>query len=106
MFKEFWGYRLEFQKTHSKSLQLDMAKSEKKIEQLLDHIVDAESTSVVSAYEKRIGELQLEKQVMQEKIAKCGRPLRDFDESFQTSMDFLATPHQLWVTGRMAHPRG
>ncbi|HFD32375.1 MAG TPA: hypothetical protein ENJ28_06705 [Gammaproteobacteria bacterium] len=30
-------------------------------------IVDAELTAVVSAYEKRTGELQLEKQIMQEK---------------------------------------
>ena len=101
MFKELWEYRLEFQKTHSKSLQLDMAKSEKKIEQLLDRIVAAESTAVVSAYEKRIGELQLEKQIMQEKVANCGRPLRGFDESFRTAMDFLANPYELWGTGRM-----
>jgi site-specific DNA recombinase len=45
--------------------------------------------------------LQLEKEIMQEKIAKCSRPIRDFDESFRTSMDFLANPHQLWATGRM-----
>ena len=101
MFRELWEYRLEYQKTHRKSLELEMAKTEKKIGQLLDRIVDAESTSVISAYEKRIGELQLEKQIMQEKVANCGRPLRDFDESFRTSMDFLGNPHQLWATGRM-----
>jgi len=44
------------------------------IEQLLDRIVDAESNEVVKAYEKRIGQLQLDKHVMKEKIAKCGRP--------------------------------
>ncbi len=58
--------------------------------------MDAESTVVVSAYEKRIGELQLEKQIMQEKVALCGRPLRDFDESFLSVMDFLSNPHELW----------
>ncbi len=101
MFKELWEYRLEYQKTHSKALQLEMNKTEKKIEQLLDRIVNAESTAVVSAYEKRIGELQLEKQIMQEKVANCGRPLRGFDESFRTAMDFLSNPHELWASGRM-----
>ena len=101
MFKELWEYRLEYQKTHNKSLQLEMNKTEKKIEQLLDRIVDAESTAVVSAYEKRIGKLQLEKQIMQEKVANCGRPLRDFDESFRTAMDFLSNPHELWASGRI-----
>ncbi|MEW8072637.1 MAG: recombinase family protein [Candidatus Thiodiazotropha sp.] len=101
MFKDLWNYRLEFQKTHSKSLALEIAKTERKIEQLLDRIVDAESNAVVSAYEKRIGQLQLEQQVMQEKIARCGRPIRDFDESFRTAMDFLANPHELWASGCM-----
>jgi len=68
---------------------------------LLDRIVDAESDNIISAYEKRIGQLQLDKQVMQEKIANCGRPIRDFDKSFRTAMDFLTNPYQLWITGRM-----
>lgn len=41
---------------------------------MLDRIVNAASTAVVSAYEQRIGELALEKQIMQEKVALCGRP--------------------------------
>ena len=63
--------------------------------------MDAESTAVVTAYEKRIGELQLEKQIMQEKVALCDRPLRGFDESFRTAMDFLSNPYELWVSGRI-----
>ncbi len=101
MFKDLWGYRVASQKDHSKSLELEISKGERKIEQLLDRIVDAESDSVVSAYEKRIGQLQFDKQVMQEKISNCGRPIRDFDKSFRTAMDFLANPYQLWDTGRM-----
>ncbi len=78
-----------------------MNKTEKKIKQLLDRIVNAESTAVVSVYEERIGELQLEKRIMQEKVANCGSPLRGFDESFRTAMDFLANPHELWASGRI-----
>ena len=63
--------------------------------------MEAEDNTVVSAYEKRISQLQLDKQVMQEKIAKCGRPIRDFDDSFRTAMDFLANPHELWASERM-----
>ena len=63
--------------------------------------MEAESSSVVNAYEKCIDQLQLEKEIMQEKIAKCGSPIRDFDDSFRTAMDFLANPYQLWDTGRM-----
>lgn len=63
--------------------------------------MEAEDNTVVSAYEKRISQLQLDKQGMQEKIAKCGRPIRDFDDSFRTAMDFLANPHELWASERM-----
>ena len=101
MFKDLWNYRLEYQKTHSKALALEITKVERKIEQLLDRIVDAESNAVVGAYEKRIGELQLDKQIKQEKIANCGRPLGDFDDSFRTAIDFLSNPHQLWGTGHI-----
>ena len=101
MFRDLWDYRVAFQKSHSKSLELEINKTERKIEQLLDRIVEAEDNTVVSAYEKRISQLQLDKQVMQEKIAKCGRPIRDFDDSFRTAMDFLANPHELWASERM-----
>ncbi|MCU7829137.1 MAG: recombinase family protein [Candidatus Thiodiazotropha sp. (ex Myrtea sp. 'scaly one' KF741663)] len=101
MFKDLWNYRLEFQKTHNKSLALEISKTERKIEQLLDRIVNAESNAVISAYEKRIGQLQLEQQVMKEKISQCGRHVRGYDETFRTAMDFLANPHELWASGRM-----
>ena len=101
MFSDLWSYRLSLQKNHSKSLELEIKKAERKIEQLLDHIVDAESKEVMKAYERRINQLELDKQVMKEKIVKCGRPLRDFDASFRTAMEFLSNPHQIWATGRM-----
>ena len=101
MFSDLWNYRLALQKSYSKLLELEIAKTERKIEQLLDRIVDAESKDVVKAREKSIGQLQLDQNVMKEKIAKCGRPLKDFDEGFRTAMDCISNPHQLWATGRM-----
>jgi site-specific DNA recombinase len=101
MFRELWNYRVFFQKNHSKSLQEDIKKTERKIEQLLDRIVEAEESSVISAYEKRISQLQLDKHVMQEKISQCGRPLRGFDESFRTAMDFLSNPYELWASDKL-----
>lgn len=68
---------------------------------MLDRIVDAEFKDVVKACEKRIGQLQRDQNVMKEKIAKCGLPLKDFDKSFRTAMDCISNPHQLRATGRM-----
>ncbi|CAE6694911.1 hypothetical protein NTGZN8_130165 [Candidatus Nitrotoga fabula] len=68
---------------------------------MLDRIVDAEFKDVVKACEKRFGQPQRDQNVMKEIIAKCVRPLKDFDESFRTAMGFLSNPHQLRATGRM-----
>ncbi len=40
------------------------------------------------AFEKRIEKLETDKLVITEKITGCGRPSRDFKESFQAAMDF------------------
>ena len=71
--------------------------------------MEAESTAIVSAYEKRIGELQLEKQIMQEKVASCGQPLKDFDESFrtaETTLPFKALGHFSGGENKMARSGG
>jgi hypothetical protein len=40
-----------------------------------------------------------------EKIANCGRPLRSFDETLRTSLDFLANPCNLWTSERLEHKK-
>jgi Putative transposase len=61
--------------------------------------------SIVTAYEKRIRELEQRKIVLAERIANCGRPLRDFDESLRTSLDFLRNPWNLWNSERLESKR-
>ena len=40
-----------------------------------------------------------------ERIANCGRPLRDFDETLRTALDFLANPWNLWASERLEDKR-
>ncbi len=54
--------------------------------------MDADSTTLISDYEKRIQKLEKEKIAMKENIATCGKPVRGFDETFRTAMEFLANP--------------
>jgi len=96
MFETIWTHWAEFQKQRSRSLKAELVGIEKKIEQLLDRIVDADSSTLISAYEKHITNLEQEKIAMSEQIAACGRPVRGFDETFRTAMAFLASPWKLW----------
>ncbi len=67
--------------------------------------MDADSPAVIGAYERKIGELERDKLILAENIAKCGTPARDYDEVFQTAMSFLANPWNLWETGRLEDRR-
>ena len=67
----------------AKSLKLEISKTERRVEQLLDRIVEAESSSVVSTYEKRIGQLQLDKELMREKSPNVVAPSETLMKVFE-----------------------
>jgi hypothetical protein len=73
------------------------------VEQFLDRIAQAQLPSVITAYENRIRRLEERKIELNERIANCGRPLRGFDETLRTSLDFLANPCNLWA--RLEHKK-
>ena len=50
-------------------------------------------------------QLEEQKIVLSEKVANCGRPLRGFDETLRTSLDFLASPWNLWASERLEDKR-
>ena len=59
-------------------------------------ILSAKSPEVAEAYEDKVGSLQFKKAEISEQIAKLGIPVRSFDEMFEYSMRFLASPCSLW----------
>ncbi len=105
MFADLWSHRLTTQKTRSQSIAAEIAKLDKKVEQLLDRIVEADTPSVVRAYENRVQELEAQKAELKEKLADCGKPVRGFDETFRTAMEFLGKPHKLWGSERLEDKR-
>jgi hypothetical protein len=38
-------------------------------------------------------------------VADCGRPLRDFDSAYRTTMEFLENPQKLWFSNRLEDKR-
>lgn len=67
MFEDLWNHRFEMQKARNKSMAAEIIKIDKKIEQLLDRIVEADSLSIVRAYENRIKDLEAQKLEFKEK---------------------------------------
>ncbi len=100
MFEDVWNQRLAFAKEDKASLQRTIKTIDSKIETLVDRIVDAGSTSIASAYEKKIAGLEKERLLIAEKQAKTGAPLHAYDEMFELAMQFLANPWKLWESGQ------
>jgi site-specific DNA recombinase len=105
MVEDLWNHRLASEKASRTSLKTELAKVERDIERFLDRIAQAEPLSVITVYENRIRRLEERKIEISEKIANCGRPLRSFDETLRTSLDFLANPCNLWASDRLEHKK-
>ena len=105
MFRDLWDAKLAGARTQGATLEKDVRAIERKIEQLLDRIVEAEGASLIAAYEKRIRDLETEKALMREKIASCGKPIASFGETYRTAFDFLANPCRLWHSPRLEDRR-
>jgi len=92
MFKDAWDMRADQGKQRAKRLGVECRHIDSKIETFLDRIVDADSTTIVTAYEQRIRKLEARKIKLSEKVAQCGRPVKGVEETFQTTIDFLGNP--------------
>ena len=101
MFREIWEHRLAYAESEKAVQRKQIAELDKQVAQLLDRIVDASSGSVVSAYERRIAQLEEEKIILSGKLARTGQPVRDFNGSLRTALLFLSSPWKLWVSDRL-----
>ncbi len=97
MFDDIWSLRMEYQKKLKASLYLELDKLNNKVEGLLERVLEAQTSSVVRAYEDRIQKLEQEKLVIQEKINESYLPAIPYEETLRTALRFLANPYQLWV---------
>ena len=99
MFKDAWTQRLAQAADMARAYEREAEKVEKQIRVFLDRIVDAGSQSVISAYEKRIAELERSKLTLAEKRKNAGQRQGTFEELFELAMQFLASPSKIWKLG-------
>ena len=105
MFADLWQDRLERANADSGVLQNEMKAIEYKVEQFLNRIVETDSSTLITTYEKQVRKLEEKKIELSEKIQKCGRPLQTFDETFRTAFGFLSNPCKLWESDRLEDKR-
>lgn len=105
MFRELWEHQNASAKNRAKTMQKELSLADRKIGLLLDRIVDANSETLIQAYEKRVKDLESHKIEMREKIDNFGRPAEDFSRFFRTAFEFLANPCNLWASDRLEDRR-
>jgi len=93
MFEHLWQDRQEQAQLDRNTITFEIQQIDRKVEQYLGRILEAEHSRVITAYENQISKLKEQKVAYQEKIKNCGRPLKSFDESFRTAMTFLENPN-------------
>ena len=105
IFEDLWNERAKMIDARKSSLEAELVKVERQLAHFLDRIADTTIPSVITAYEQRIRALEEHKALVREKLAGCGRPMRSFDESLRTGLEFLENPAKLWVSPHFEHKR-
>ncbi len=105
MLRELWDDRMGRAQERAANAKADIAKIARQTDQLMDRIVEADSPTLIAAYESRIRKLEEEKALLSERVRTSSRPLRTFDQTFRTACAFLANPCQLWNSDRLEDKR-
>ena len=105
MFRDLWDGRIAAAMQQAKVIEFELKKIDRSIDQFLDRVVEADSATLVRAYEKKIRSLEEERVELRERQASCGRPVRDFNSSHRTALEFLQNPLNLWKTGHFSDRR-
>ena len=103
MFRDIWMQLSAQGEARRAALIRDIHDAEQKIENLMDRIVEANDPSLVGAYEKKITQLQRGKLILTEKLESTAAQKHTFEEMFELSMRFLASPLKLWNSDRLEH---
>ena len=102
MLRDAWNMRLVIAHNEKEALRRQLEDLNRQLESMLDRIVEANSASVVSAYETRIEKLERDKIVLQERIAKSVPPKGRLEDCIELSLEFLSSPWNIWKNGDFA----
>ena len=102
MLKDLWDGRVDQEQSRAKEAQARIKELDKKIDQLLDRIVDSNSSRVIAAYEAKIEGFEKDKLLLREQTNRVGQKPHTFEEMFELACQFLANPYEIWTNGTLA----
>jgi site-specific DNA recombinase len=105
MLRDLWIDRQDGASKRAADYRAELAKTERKLEQLVERIVNTDSPALVGAYENQVRRLEEERITLGERSKNAGRPQMTFDDTFRTACAFLANPYKLWVSDHVEDKR-
>ncbi len=100
MFATIWDGRLARAKEQAALYEAKIKDLDKQSTKLLDRLIEADSKTVITAYETRISKLEQEKLLLAEKAASTGQPHAPFEQMFELAMNFPANLCKVWKISR------
>lgn len=87
-----WETRIKGQADGLAALKADRALIERKLGQIMERLVDADSPALISAYEDQIRKLQAQKVSLEEKLVRAETPEVHVNTGYRTALSFVANP--------------
>ena len=100
MFHQAWEVRKKQADERRNTLEEKVRRLDKQVGDLLDRVVNADSPTVIAAYERKIKTLEKERLIMEEKLSNQATQKDTQGVLFEHAMGFLANPWNLWETGQ------
>ncbi len=101
MFRDAWDIRRADTAKVSERLREDVSAIQQKIDRVVDRLVDADTETLVKAYEARIEGMQHERRVIEDRIKNADKPPATFEDTFELAMKFLSNPWKIWDFGHL-----
>ncbi len=104
-FKDSWDDKLKSKNQDKSEIKRQIAEFDTKATQLIDRLVDADSTALIKAYEGRLQDMERQKAIWQEKFTQTDGPTAPFNKIYRTAFEFLSNPWKLWGSERLEDKR-
>jgi site-specific DNA recombinase len=105
LFKKRWAASEAKTRERQRELKAEASVLEKKIRATLDLMLASDSPTVISAFERKVEELERKRLLIEERTARCGTEAKGFDETFRTAFEFISNPWNLWENGSLEDKR-
>ena len=102
MLNKVWRMRIDAASSRRTRALADLARLEKKADQMMDRLIEADTPALIAAYEGKLRKMEEEKALLREQAArKNNEPVRDVEEVYRTALGFIANPSQVWENGSL-----